>query len=68
MPQLTKSRLTNLAKFNTYTAESSTARAWRSRVTELYTHSIIIFFKRASTLSEYIDNYGIIKFESTCKK
>ena len=47
-PQLTKSRLINLAKLNTYTAETSTARALQSRVKELHKNSIIRTFKQAN--------------------
>ena len=49
-PILTKFRLANLAKLNTYTAETSTARALQSRVKGLYKHSTIRTIKQAETL------------------
>ena len=54
-PQPTKSRLTNPAKLNTYTAETATARALQSRVKELYKTSIIRTFKQANKLFGYIE-------------
>ena len=67
-PRLTKSRLNNLAKLNTYTAETATARALQSRVKELYKTSIIRTFKQANKLFGYIENNEINKFEKLLKK
>ena len=48
--QLTKSRSLNLAKLNSYTADTSTATALHSRVKELYKNSTIKHLKTAETL------------------
>ena len=66
--QLTKSRSLNLAKLNTYTADTSTATALQARVKELYKNSTIKHFKTAEKLFQYIENNNINKFESVLKK
>ena len=66
--QLTKSRSLNLAKLNTYTADTSTATALQSRVKELYKNSTIKHVKTATKLFEYIENNNINKVASTLKK
>ena len=66
--QLTKSRSLNLAKLNTYTAETSTAKALQSRVRELYKNSTIKHLKTAEKVLQYIENDNIHKFASVLKK
>ena len=53
--QLAKSRSLNLAKLNSYTADTSTATAFQARVKELYTNSTIKHFKTAEKLFQYIE-------------
>ena len=66
--QLTKSRSLNLAKLNTYTADTSTATALQSRVRDLYKNATIKHFKTAVTLCQYSETNNINKFESVLKK
>ena len=55
--QLTKSRSLNLAKLNTYTADTSTATALQARVKELYKNSTIKHFKTTERVFQYIEKY-----------